>query len=175
MIAAMTANRIIGRDNKIPWNIPGEQKRFRTLTLGKPVILGRKTYESIGKALPGRVNIVVTNNGEYRPPDCQTVISLESALELCRDYEEVFIGGGEQLYRLALPITAIIYLTVIHQEFVCDTFFPDLPMDEFTTENSQYVEAEIPYTYFTDVRKENIWRPVDESAKSGPVSAYTKK
>lgn len=155
MIAAMAANRVIGKDTKIPWKIPGEQKRFRNLTLGKTVIMGRKTFESIGKPLPGRRTIIVTRNEAYNSEsqECLIAHSLESALGHCRGLEEVFIGGGQQLYELALPIADNIYLTVIEKEFEGDTFFPQFSLDEFAEVYAERVEGDVPYTYFTYARK----------------------
>src|SRR4051812_21271293 len=100
----MSENRVIGKDNDIPWRIPGEQKRFRKLTTGHTLIMGRKTFESIGKPLPNRHNIVISRNQEYKAAGCEVVSSLTEALALVKNEDEVFIGGGESIYREALPL-----------------------------------------------------------------------
>lgn len=124
LIAAMSANRVIGSMGKIPWKLPVDMKRFHTLTIGKPVIMGRKTFESIGNALPGRLNIVMTRDGAFRAQGCRMVTSREDALTIAGDVGEVMIIGGEGIYKEFLPIADRIYLTVIDAEMKGDTFFP---------------------------------------------------
>lgn len=152
MIAAMSENRVIGKGNDIPWRIPGEQKRFRSLTTGKTVIMGRKTFESIGKPLPNRRNIVITRGRTYVADGCEVVGSLSEALDLTKNENEVFIGGGETLYKEALPLADRIYLTTIHFEIDGDTFFPELG-DDFEQLEFTDVEGEPSYTYQTLERK----------------------
>lgn len=155
LIAAMATNRTIGKNNNIPWKIPGEQQRFRTLTWGKTVIMGRKTFESIGKPLRGRQTIIISRNEAYTrmSQECLIAHSLDSALDLCRGQNEVFIAGGQQLYELALPIASSIYLTVIDKEFDGDTFFPQFSLDQFTEVSAERVEGDVPYTYFRYARQ----------------------
>lgn len=152
MIAAMSENRVIGSGNDIPWRIPGEQKRFRSLTTGKALIMGRKTYESIGKALPNRRNIVISHNNSYSAAGCEVVHSLEEALELLKTESEVFIGGGEAIYRAALPYAHRIYLTTVHLQLSGDTYFPELG-SEFHSIESTRVEGDTSYTYQTFERR----------------------
>ena len=102
IIAAMAENRVIGRENRLPWRLSADLRRFKSLTMGKPVIMGRKTYESIGKPLPGRSNIVVTRDPDYRAPGCQVVHSLDQALEAAAGHDEVMVIGGAELYRQTL-------------------------------------------------------------------------
>jgi len=148
MIAAMSENRVIGRNGDIPWRVQGEQKRFRSLTTGKTVIMGRKTYESIGKPLPNRRNIIITRDASYSAPGCEVATSLEQAFALVKNENEVFIGGGEAIYREALPLSGRIYLTTIHFKTEGDTFFPELG-DQFKLLESTEVQGDPSYTYQT--------------------------
>lgn len=126
LIAAMAENRVIGRENRLPWRLPADLRRFKSVTMGKPVIMGRKTYESIGKPLPGRSNIVVTRDPDYRAPGCQVVHSLGQALEAGAGHAEVMVIGGAELYREALGRAERMYLTLIRAEVEGDTLFPDI-------------------------------------------------
>ena len=124
MMVAMAANRVIGSDNQIPWRLPRDQQRFKALTMGKPIVMGRKTHESIGRPLPGRHNIVVTRNRAYQAEGCTVVHSPEAALIAAGDVEEVVIIGGAYLYDYFLEQSSRIYLTVLEENFVGDVFFP---------------------------------------------------
>lgn len=126
LIVAMAANRVIGRDNRLPWHLPADLKHFRRLTLGKPVLMGRRTWESIGRPLPERTNIVITRDADYSAPGCVVVHSLEAALRAAGHHPEVMVIGGAELYRQALPQAGRIYLTEVHGNFEGDTFFPGL-------------------------------------------------
>jgi dihydrofolate reductase len=134
IIAAMAENRVIGRGGAIPWDIPADRRRFRELTTGHPIIMGRKTFESIGRQLPGRMNIILTRQQEFQANGCCVAQTLEDALLACTGVDEVFICGGEELYRLALPLAERIYLTVVHGECGGDAFFPPIPADFAETE-----------------------------------------
>lgn len=148
LIAAMAKNRVIGRQGEIPWKIPGEQKLFKKITLGHAVIMGRKTYESIGRPLPGRTNIVVTRQKQYQAQGCTVVHDLSSALNHCpEDEDEAFICGGGQLYHEALPMADHIYLTVIPREIAGDTYFPDISATEFRVRQSESIQVEGAETY----------------------------
>ncbi|MBI4582576.1 MAG: dihydrofolate reductase [Planctomycetes bacterium] len=124
LIAAMSENRVIGRRNALPWRLPADLKRFKQLTTGHPIIMGRKTWESIGRALPGRESIVISKNPRFQAPGARVVGSLEEALERCAGEEEVFVIGGEAVFRLALPRAERLYLTLVHAEVEGDIFFP---------------------------------------------------
>ncbi len=126
IVVAMAANRVIGKDNCLPWHLPADLKHFKQLTLGKPVVMGRKTYESIGRPLPERTNIVVTRDRDYAAPGCVVVHSLEAALEAAGASAEVMVIGGAGLYRQILPLTDTIHLTRVQAEFEGDTVFPEL-------------------------------------------------
>lgn len=128
LIAAMAENRVIGVNNTLPWRLPADLKHFRRLTTGHHVIMGRRNYESIGKPLPDRTNIVVTRNPDYRAPGCLVKHSLEDALTAVRGDPEIFVIGGAEIYRQALDRADRLYLTLVHARIQGDTYFP--PFDE---------------------------------------------
>ncbi|MBH0165544.1 dihydrofolate reductase [Fictibacillus sp. 7GRE50] len=125
IIAAMDENRVIGKDNDLPWRLPKDWKYVQKITMGKTIVLGRKNFESIGKALPGRKNIVLTRKKDFSPQDCIVVHSIDEVLKTCDCDEEVIIFGGEEIYRQFMPMVTKMYLTKIHHAFEGDTFFPD--------------------------------------------------
>ena len=131
LIAAMASNRAIGRNNNIPWDIPGEQARFKDITMGHPLIMGRRTWQSIGRPLPGRRNIVVTRNKDFQAPGGEVVHSLEQGIAACSGAEKVFIIGGEQLYRLGLEQADTLILTVLEGKVDGDAFFPKFSSPPF--------------------------------------------
>ena len=149
LIAAMAANRVIGNNNRIPWHLPEELKRFKTVTWGHPLLMGRKTHESIGRPLPGRRNIVVTRNRKYQAPGCEVVHSLEQAYARCKDEAKVFNIGGEQLYRQGLDRADTLLLTVLQEPVAGDAYFPEIPPERFTLVGRQEVEAALPYSILT--------------------------
>ncbi|MBM3395554.1 MAG: dihydrofolate reductase [Betaproteobacteria bacterium] len=127
MIVAMDRRRVIGKDNRLPWHISEDLKRFRALTMGHPIVMGRKTFESIGRVLPGRLNIVVTRQTDYAAPDTVKVVnSLPGALAAAANAEEVFVIGGSDLYDSALPSADRLLITEVHGEFVGDRHFPPI-------------------------------------------------
>jgi len=125
LIAALARNRAIGRDNAMPWRLPEDLQRFKRLTLGHVVIMGRKTFESIGSPLPGRDNIVITRARDWSPPGCAVVHSLDAALASVESRGEAFVIGGAQIYALAMPLAQRLYLTEIERDFGGDAFFPE--------------------------------------------------
>jgi len=131
LIAALASNRIIGRDNALPWRLPADLKRFKALTTGHAVLMGRKTHESIGKPLPGRRNLVLSRNPSYRAPGCEVVHSLDAAVAACHGTQVIFIIGGAELYREALPRAQRLEFTEIHAEFEGDAVFPQFPLHEW--------------------------------------------
>ena len=148
IIVAMSSNRVIGRDGGMPWHLPGDLKYFKSVTMGKPIIMGRKTFESIGKALPGRLNIVISRTEQYWPQGITGVDSLETALTVASatSPEEIMIIGGGSIYREALPLADQIYLTEIAAVIEGDTYFPELNTAEWAEISSQTVPAgECPY------------------------------
>jgi dihydrofolate reductase len=125
IIVAMTPNRVIGANNRLLWRLPAELQYFKKTTWGKPIIMGRKTHESIGRALPGRRNIIISHNPYFQAEGCEILASLEAALTLVEDSEEVMVIGGAQIYAQALPRAQRLYLTRVHHEFAGDTYFPE--------------------------------------------------
>lgn len=126
MIAAMAHNRVIGQDNQMPWHLPADLKHFKQVTMGKPVIMGRKTYESIGRALPGRLNVVISRSESVQVEDGVVLVSSpEAALEVVANSEEVMVIGGGHIYQLLLPQAQELHLTFIDLEVQGDTQFPD--------------------------------------------------
>jgi dihydrofolate reductase len=153
IIAVMAANRVIGRNNRIPWHIPGEQQRFRANTWGHPLIMGRRTHESIGRPLPGRRNIVISRNTAYRVPGCEVVHSLEQAYALCREEERVYNIGGEQLYRQGLDHADTLQLTVLKEDWAGDAFFPEFSPEQFSLVDREEVAGPPPYSILTYHRR----------------------
>lgn len=131
LVVAAAENGLIGRDNQLPWHLPADLKHFKTITLGKPVIMGRKTFASIGKPLPGRRNLVLTRDARFAADGVETVRSLEEALERTADAPEVMVIGGAEIFRLALPLAQRIYLTRVHATLEGETFFPALDESEW--------------------------------------------
>ncbi|KAF7775399.1 dihydrofolate reductase [Pseudoalteromonas citrea] len=125
MIAAMAHNRVIGQDNKMPWHLPADLQHFKRVTLNKPVIMGRKTFESIGRPLPSRRNIIISRNESYHADGIEVVTSADAALELVSGSEEVMIIGGGLVYEQFLPLCDRLYLTFIDLHALGDTCFPD--------------------------------------------------
>jgi len=127
IIAAMDRNRLIGNNNQLPWHLPADLQFFKRTTLGKPILMGRKTFDSIGRPLPGRRNVIISRNPNYQAAGCDVVHSIEEALKLVKESEEVMLIGGATLYEQALPRAQRLYLTLIDAEFTGDAWFPDYP------------------------------------------------
>lgn len=125
VIVAMARNRVIGRDNRLPWHLPADLRRFKALTMGHHIVMGRKTWESIGRLLPGRTMVIVTRDPDFQVAGATMAASLDEALDVCRDDPEVFVIGGEQIFRLALPIADRLYLTTIEADIEGDTYLPE--------------------------------------------------
>lgn len=140
LIVAHDHNHVIGYENGMPWHLPGDLQYFKQKTMGKPMIMGRKTFESIGRPLPGRRNIVVTRDANYRADGIETATSIEEALALAGDVPEIMIIGGEQIFRLSMELTDRIYITKINHSFKGDTFFPTYE-DDFVLVSSQEPET----------------------------------
>ena len=126
IIVAMARNRVIGRDGQLPWHIPEDLKRFKQLTMGHHIVMGRKTWDSLGRLLPGRRHVIVSRQPDYRVPGAQIVRSLDTAIAACAGDEEIFIIGGGEIYRQALTLTDRIYLTQVALDAEGDTAFPEL-------------------------------------------------
>jgi dihydrofolate reductase len=126
MVAAIGENNAIGKDNDLLWYLPKDLRHFKTITNGHTVIMGRKTFDSVGKPLPNRRNIIITRNTDLQIEGTEVVHTIEDALELAKEDGEVFIIGGEEIYKIAMKHTDKIYLTVVHESFEADAFFPEI-------------------------------------------------
>ena len=156
LIVAMSSNGVIGVDNRMPWHLSADLKRFRRITWGKPILMGRRTHESIGKPLPGRQNIVLTTNPDYRAEGCRVVHSPDEALGLASDAPEIMVIGGAALYKTFLPLTQRLYLTLIHQEFPGDTCFPEIDWAEWQETQREIVtgdESGLDYSFIDYERR----------------------
>lgn len=149
IVAAIAKNRVIGKNNRLPWRLPRDMQHFREVTTGKPVIMGRKTFESIGKALPGRKNIILTRDSNFRAEGCVVVHSVEEALAAAEGTQEIMVIGGAEIYKAFLPRAERMYLTEIHADFEGDTYFPEYDPDEWQEKERQDFPAdtENPYQY----------------------------
>ena len=146
-LVAMSENRVIGRDGKLPWDIPEDLKFFRSMTRGHVMIMGRKTYESIGRPLPNRISIIITRNKNYKVEGCFVVASLDEAMAIARSKEkdEIFIIGGGEIFKLAMPIIDKLYLTLVKTTIEGDAYFPDYA--EFNNEVSRRESSNGRYDY----------------------------
>jgi len=145
----MSENRVIGINNKLPWHLPADLRHFRRLTTGHPVIMGRRNYESIGKPLPNRTNIVVTRNPDYRAAGCLVTHSLDDAMNSAGNDSEIFIIGGAEIYRQAFDRANRIFITLIHARIEGDTYFPEFegpPWREISRERHERDENN-PYSF----------------------------
>ena len=161
LIVAVSSNGTIGRDGGLPWYLPADLKHFKRTTMGHHLIIGRRTWEEVGKPLPGRTMVVVTRSRKFAPEGAQVVRSVEAALELAADDDEPFIGGGSQIYRIALARDLVerIYLTRIHADVEGDTHFPDFDLDQWDIVAEEHHDAdeknEYPHSFFISERKES--------------------
>ncbi|WP_144509707.1 dihydrofolate reductase [Bacillus sp. FJAT-22090] len=157
LIVAHDPNRVIGLNNKMPWHIPGDLAYFKEKTMNKGMVMGRKTFESIGRILPGRKNIIVTRNPSYKAEGAEVVTNLTDAINMAEEFHpEVMIIGGEQIFREVLPIADRLYVTLIQQQFEGDTFFPTYNLEDWdlvdTSEEMKTPEGTI-YSYLIYDRK----------------------
>ncbi|MBL6654693.1 MAG: dihydrofolate reductase [Flavobacteriaceae bacterium] len=157
IIAAASTNNVIGLDNKLIWNIPKDLKRFKELTQGHSVIMGRKTFESLPSPLPNRRNIVVTRNKDYSPEGIEVFSSIEDALDVCREDLQPFIIGGGEIYSQTINLVDKIELTRVYKDYQGDAFFPDIPLDNFELANElvNYLDddSSTKYSFLTYIRK----------------------
>ena len=157
IIAAASTNNVIGFDNKLIWNIPKDLKRFKELTQGHSVIMGRKTFESLPSPLPNRRNIVVTRNKDYSPEGIEVFSSIEDAIDACREDLQPFIIGGGEIYSQTINLVDKIELTRVYKDYQGDAFFPDIPLDNFELANElvNYLDddSSTKYSFLTYIRK----------------------
>ena len=142
LIVAMAKNRVIGADNKIPWHLPNELKLFKSLTMGHHIIMGRRTYESINRLLPGRTTVIVTRQRDFKVAGAVVAHSIKEALDACRGDDEIFVIGGAELFRETLPIADRLHLTIVDAEPPGDTFMPEIDMSEWRETSSQSFAAD---------------------------------
>lgn len=157
MIAAASENNALGKNNELVWHLPNDFKRFKTLTSGHHIIMGRKTFESFPKPLPNRTHIVISRQESYKPEGCIVVNSLEEAIEICPKDEETYIIGGGEIYNLGISFSDKIELTRVHHNFEADAFFPEIDTNNWELELSEFNPKDdkhlFDYTYQTYVRK----------------------
>ncbi|UGU14392.1 dihydrofolate reductase [Sinomicrobium kalidii] len=157
IIAAAAENNTLGKDNDLVWHLPDDFKRFKNLTTGHHIIMGRKTFETFPRPLPNRTHIVVTRQKDYRNAGCITVHSVEEALKLARGDDQPFIIGGGEIYRLGMPHTDKIELTRVHANFEGDTFFPEIDPEQWELTASEYHPGDerhkYDFTYLTYIKK----------------------
>lgn len=168
LIAAMSEDRVIGRDGKLPWNIPADLARFKSITMGHTVVMGRKTYQSIGRALPGRRNIILTKT-LVEIEGCETAGSLQQAIAAAEGDEEIFICGGQEVFREALPLCQRIYLTVVHDKYQGDVYFPPVPetFAELNRESRQDATPPITFLVYEKVERIQPGADVQELRQKG--------
>jgi dihydrofolate reductase len=158
-IVAMASNRVIGANNTLPWRLPDDLKRFKQLTMGHTLVLGRKTYESIGRPLPGRTLVVVTRQKDYAPEGVKVAHSVDEALAMARGDSEVFIAGGAELYAQTMDRVDRLYLTRIERAFPGDTYFPEVDLSGWRLIEGEHhapdLEEALPYSFLTYERTRN--------------------
>jgi len=149
IVVAMDANGVIGRDNELPWHLPADLQHFKKTTMGKPILMGRKTWESIGRPLPGRTNIVITRDSDYQADGCVVVNSIDAAMAAAAEQDEVMVIGGAEFYRQVLPRADTLYLTRIHASFDGDTVFPELNAADWreVERSDQSADEKNPHDY----------------------------
>ncbi|MDU0203141.1 MULTISPECIES: dihydrofolate reductase [Paenibacillus] len=148
-IFAMDRNRAIGVNNTLPWHLPGDLKFFKAVTMGHPILMGRKTYESIGRPLPGRRNVILTQNTEFRAEGCEVIHSVDEAVQAFKD-QELFVIGGAEIFRLFAEKVDRMYITFIEHEFEADTYMSELDLSDWTLLSSEQGERneKNPYEYY---------------------------
>jgi len=157
LVVAVSSNWVIGQNNKLLWHLPNDLRHFKNITTGGTIIMGRKTFESIGKPLPNRVTIVISTQKDFDAKGAIVVNSLELALEKCKHKDEVFIVGGGEIYKVALPIAQQIYLTQVQQSFDGDTYFPEIDFSQWVVTKSESFDVDdkhpFAYKFITLIRK----------------------
>jgi len=159
IITAMDENQLIGNNNALPWHLPADLAFFKQTTLGKPIIMGRKTFESIGRPLPGRQNIIVTRNPDYSAEGCDSVLSIDAAMELVSDQPEAMLIGGATLYQQTLEVASELYITRIHHKFDGDAWFPKIDKNLWkeTWREDHQAKEKNPFDYsFIKYTRKNI-------------------
>lgn len=156
LIVAYTKNRVIGNKGRIPWRIKGEQRRFKELTTGNVVVMGRRSYDEIGHPLPNRFTIVVSSSAKYEADNCITVPTIKDAIEYAsknRPNENIYLSGGAGIYKEGLPLADKLFITEVDAVIEGDTFFPEFDETKYTKTIDEHVDGEIPYTYVTYTKR----------------------
>lgn len=156
MIAAVAENNALGKNNELVWHLPNDFKRFKALTTGHHIIMGRKTFESFPKPLPNRTHVIITRQKDYNPKDCIVVNTIEKALAVCPENETSFIIGGGEIYNLALPFTDQLEITRVHHSFEADAFFPEINPNYWKEVQNEFNpiddKHQFAYTYQTFIK-----------------------
>ena len=156
-IVAMSQNHVIGKDNQLPWHLPADLKHFKKITMGHHILMGRKTFESIGCALPGRLNIIITHDKNFQANDCVIVHSIDEAILAAKESAEIFVIGGALLFQQMMPKIDRLYLTIIHADFDGDVFFPELNVAEWETISEEYCSSDSVNQYdYSFILKEKV-------------------
>lgn len=159
LIVAMASNRVIGLNGRMPWHLSADLQRFKHITLGSPILMGRITFEAIGRPLPGRENLVISRNADYRQDGCQVFTTIDSALEYAKSCEELFVIGGATLYEALLPAADYLYLTLIERDFDGDTFFPEIDYGAWRELSQEVVEDDPRVDYrYRFLKLENLYK-----------------
>ena len=161
LIVAMTRYRVIGMNNKLPWHLQEDLQRFKRFTMGYPIIMGRRTYQSIGQVLPGRDNLVISRDRKLSIPGATVVNSLQSAIRLCKQFKKVFVIGGQQIYQDALPLADRIEMTILKKDFAGDAYFPQIEESDWDISSSDFYVSdnqELEYQFRTLIRKTSTRR-----------------
>ena len=157
MIAAVAENNALGKNNELVWHLPNDFKRFKSLTTGHHIIMGRKTFESFPKPLPNRTHVVITRNKNYNPEGCIVVDSIEKAIAICPENETSFIIGGGEIYNLGLPFADQLEITRVHHSFDADAFFPEINFNDWKEIQSEFNPIDdkhhFAYTYQTFIKR----------------------
>lgn len=156
IIVAVAKNNVIGRDGTLPWHLPSDLQHFKKTTMGYPLIMGRKTYESIGRPLPGRDNVVLTRDLELELPGCIVVHSMREAIDHCLREEKVFIIGGADIFKLAMPMTDTIIYTALDRDVEGDVYFDPIDPAQFELVHQQHCDEEEPYKIIRYKRKNSV-------------------
>ena len=146
LIVAASENNVIGINDDLPWRLSADLKRFKSLTMGHAIVMGRKTFDSIGRLLPGRQTVIITRNQDFQFEGASVVHSIDDAIEACRSQEITFLTGGAEIYRLGLPLVDEIYLTRVHTQIEGDTFLPEIDWEQFELIETEDFKACLLYT-----------------------------
>jgi len=157
LIVAMATNRAIGLNKQMPWHLSADLKKFKAITMGSPILMGRKTFESIGRPLPGRENIIISRNSDYQQPGCSVFNSVEEAINACQQHDEIFVIGGATFYNVMLDKADTLYLTQINKSFDADTFFPVIDQQQWCEVAREDIDndptVDFSYSFLTYERK----------------------